>query len=285
VVTLSELYTNTKSLLEKANIESYVFESKCIIQHVFNINFNQLLLNGNQMVDEKLLHKISDIVKKRSSGYPLQYILGEWEFYGFKFLVGEGVLIPRQDTETLVEYIISVANSIKNPRILDLCSGSGCIAITLEKMLPNSTVCAVEFSKEALNYLTQNIKLNNSNVTVFEGDVLNKDFTNYFENFDIIVSNPPYLTKNDICNLQEEVKHEPNLALFGGDDGLQFYTSISKIWKKCLKQNGIISYEIGIGQENDVANILLNNGFTDIQTIRDLTGIIRVVSATYKPTT
>jgi len=237
------------------------------------------------MVDEKLLHKISDIVKKRSSGYPLQYILGEWEFYGFKFLVGEGVLIPRQDTETLVEYIISVANSIKNPRILDLCSGSGCIAITLEKMLPNSTVCAVEFSKEALNYLTQNIKLNNSNVTVFEGDVLNKDFTNYFENFDIIVSNPPYLTKNDICNLQEEVKHEPNLALFGGDDGLQFYTSISKIWKKCLKQNGIISYEIGIGQENDVANILLNNGFTDIQTIRDLTGIIRVVSATYKPTT
>lgn len=285
MVTLSELYTNTKSLLEKANIESYVFESKCIIQHVFNINFNQLLLNGNQMVDEKLLHKISDIVKKRSSGYPLQYILGEWEFYGFKFLVGEGVLIPRQDTETLVEYIISVANSIKNPRILDLCSGSGCIAITLEKMLPNSTVCAVEFSKEALNYLTQNIKLNNSNVTVFEGDVLNKDFTNYFENFDIIVSNPPYLTKNDICNLQEEVKHEPNLALFGGDDGLQFYTSISKIWKKCLKQNGIISYEIGIGQENDVANILLNNGFTDIQTIRDLTGIIRVVSATYKPTT
>lgn len=285
MVTLSELYTNTKSLLEKAKIESYVFESKCIIQHVFNINFNQLLLNGNQMVDEKLLHKISDIVKKRSSGYPLQYILGEWEFYGFKFLVGEGVLIPRQDTETLVEYIISVANSIKNPRILDLCSGSGCIAITLEKMLPTSTVCAVEFSKEALNYLTQNIKLNNSNVTVFEGDVLNKDFTNYFENFDIIVSNPPYLTKNDICNLQEEVKHEPNLALFGGDDGLQFYTSISKIWKKCLKQNGIISYEIGIGQENDVANILLNNGFTDIQTIRDLTGIIRVVSATYKPTT
>lgn len=285
MVTLSELYTNTKSLLEKANIESYTFEAKCIIQHVFNINFNQLILNGNQMVNEKLLKKITDIIKKRSSGYPLQYILGEWEFYGFKFLVGEGVLIPRQDTETLVEYIISVANSIKTPRILDLCSGSGCIAITLEKMLPNSTVCAVEFSKEALNYLTQNIKLNNSNVTVFEGDVLNKDFTSYFENFDIIVSNPPYLTKNDICNLQEEVKHEPNLALFGGDNGLQFYTSISRIWTKCLKRNGIIAYEIGIGQENDVANILVNNGFTNIQTIRDLTGIIRVVSATYKPTT
>ncbi|MBQ9982060.1 MAG: peptide chain release factor N(5)-glutamine methyltransferase [Oscillospiraceae bacterium] len=283
MVTASQLSINLKSLLKQNNIENYIFESRCIIEFVLNIPYNRLRINPDMVVSEDAVNKIRKIANKRISGYPLQYLLGQWEFFGLPFYVGEGVLIPRQDTETLVESVLNHVQTLNltKPSVLDLCSGTGCIAIALEKNILSANVCAAELSTTALSYLTKNISLNSSSVTVYNGDVLDEKFAGLFSSLDIITSNPPYLTKKDMQVIPEEVKHEPSMALFGGDNGLLFYEKITAIWKHCLKPGGAIFYEIGMGQETDVANILKENNFIDITFNHDLNGIIRVVSGVY----
>lgn len=281
MVTLNQLSINLKRLLKQNNIEDYIFESRCILEHILHIDHNKLILNHNILIDEKQAELIMKAADKRISGYPLQYILGEWEFFGLPFYVGEGVLIPRADTELLVECVLeTAANSIK-PKIIDLCSGSGCVAIAVDKNLATSDISAVEYSPDAFQYFLKNIALNNSSVIPFNENVLNKDFIKNFNNIDIIAANPPYLTANDMLVLQKEVQFEPETALIGGDDGLFFYRNITALWKNCLAENGTLIYEIGKGQENDVSAIMQKHGFIDIKTFYDLNGIIRVVSGVY----
>ena len=224
---------------------------------------------------------IRELIKKRSEGYPLQYLLGEWEFYGYPIKVGEGVLIPRPDTETLVDQVLEICrkNGMTSPKIADLCSGSGCIAIALKKQLPSAEVYSVELSDKALGYLRENIKLNNADITVIEGDVLKKETQQQLSHLDIIVSNPPYLTGEEMRELQAEVSHEPGLALFGGNDGLGFYRAITELWRKSLKLGGYIAYEFGEDQHEAVKKILTANSFDNIQFCRDGGGIIRTAAA------
>lgn len=234
--------------------------------------------DGDASDDEKA--RFSELLKRRKDGEPLQYILGEWEFYGHRFFVGEGVLIPRQDTETIVD--AAIEHSSENPVIIDLCSGSGCIGITLSKELSHPRVFLAERSEKALSYLNRNIELNGADVTAVKCDVLDEKSLSLFPMADMIVCNPPYLTKYDMSVLQREVTFEPEDALFGGDDGLDFYRGVSALWKQKLKPRGTIIYEIGAGQENDVGQILKENGFENITYRKDLCEIIRAVIAEKK---
>ena len=276
-VNVFALYNNAKAILKSSGIENYANEAGFLIEKVFKIKKSQLLIKDKLLATQEQTDELEDLINRRKNGEPLQYILGEWEFYGLQFYVGDGVLVPRQDTETLVDDALKRLKDLKNPVICDLCSGSGCVAISIAKNIKTETVFAVEKSKKALYYLDKNIILNNADINVVSGDVTDKETAKGIPLLDCIVSNPPYLTKNDMENLQKEVTFEPAMALKGGDDGLYFYRMITDIWKSKIKTGGFISYEIGIGQHKDVENILLENGFKDIFMTKDLCGVIRVV--------
>lgn len=249
--------------MEKNGIDSAYFDTKCIFEDFPN--------------DES---KILSLVKKRSEGYPLQYLLGQWEFYGYPFKVNENVLIPRADTELIIENVLEICrkNNLTSPKIADLCSGSGCIAITLKKQIPFAEVYAMEISKKAVEIIHSNAVLNNVEINIFNDDVLNPETEN-LPIFDIIVSNPPYLTQQEMDTLQKEVTFEPSLALFGGADGLDFYRRMTSVWKNFLRKDGWLIYESGDGQHEDIKNILGKNNFYNITLSRDLNNIIRNVTA------
>ncbi len=284
MVTIGELYTNVKAILKKVDSDTYMFDAKCIMEQAFMIELPKLLISSGATASDDAVKRVQTMLDKRSTGYPLQYILGEWEFYGLPIKVGEGVLIPRPDTETIIDTILEKYNDrIKSsPVIADLCSGSGCIAITLKKYIPNSDVTAVEYSDEAIEYLKKNTQLNGVDIRIVKGDVLDEKTAQSFEKLDIVVCNPPYLTKEEMENLQKEVTFEPECALSGGDDGLDYYRKITSVWKNSIKGGGLILYEIGINQENDVTDILCENGFENVIHSRDTAGIIRIISATRK---
>lgn len=271
---LKNCYNLIRDHLNKAGVEDSVFEAKQLIKDVLKIDDAQLLTHRIDVSDEKV-EKLCYFCKQRCNGYPLQYILGEWEFYGLPFLVGEGVLIPRQDTETLCEWVIQHFSDRKGLKILDLCTGSGCIAITLEKYLVDSCVWALEKSSVAAEYCKKNIVLHNSKVKFILDDALNPSFQE--TRFDIIVSNPPYLSKEDMNQLQTEVSFEPEQALYAGQDGLDFYRKLTEIWSDRLVSGGALVYEIGINQQEAVCTILKQKGFDIVGIQKDLCGIERVV--------
>lgn len=275
-MTAPQLYAHLKNMLRQNGIESPEFEAMCILEHISGKKLSRLLLERPEMPQETET-KANNIIYRRISGYPLQYILGEWEFYGLPFYVGEGVLIPRQDTETLAETALDFAKRTDKPKVLDLCSGSGCLAVTIAKNIPSADVTAVEISETAIGYIRKNAELNNVRVSIVSGDVLRKETAEKFSDADIIVCNPPYLTAEDMTVLQKEVSFEPQTALFGGEDGLDFYRKITVLWKDTLKKGGVLAYEIGMEQEKDVRKILEENQFENIEEIKDLSGIIRVV--------
>jgi len=258
---------------------SYQNEVLELICHFAKITKHEFLM-GNKSISKQNFDLIIESAEKRKEGYPLQYIIGQWDFYGEPFIVGEGVLIPRSDTEVLVEVALKHAkeHNSKSPlKILDICSGTGCIAITLKRVIGNCDVFAIEKSKKAIKYLKQNVKMHNCDITVLEQDAL-QDILDE-NDFDIIVSNPPYLTKEDMECLQKEVKFEPQMALYGLENGLIFYKNFSKIYKSKLKKGGLIAFEIGKNQESDVCEILEANGYNNICKSYDLCDIIRVISA------
>ena len=285
MVTFRNVYEKGLKKLSEIKTEDAAFDCKVIFETAFGVDFNSFRFsdsfdNNANNPDEKKAESFFEMIEKRCEGYPLQYLAGDWEFFGLPFKVGEGVLVPRQDTETLVEFALSRFKEKKNLKICDLCAGSGCIGIALEKNLDCQKAVCVELSENAFCYLEENIRLNNSNVTAVKGDVLDESFVNNLnktENFDLIVSNPPYLTKEDMNTLQKEVSFEPEKALFGGDDGCDFYRGIVRLWKNRLNDGGMMIFEIGIGQEDEVSQILIQNGFKNVRFKADLCGINRIV--------
>ena len=263
----------------QAGISNAENEMKWFLEWVHMRPFFEISLDVEEDENSPLFLERNDFVQKRTAGYPLQYIIGNWDFYGEVFQVGEGVLIPRQDTEVLIDAVLEKCGNSHGLSVADLCSGSGCIAVTLAKKLHNSNVTAIEISEKAIGFLIKNAASHNVNISVKYGNVLDEKTAKEFagSQFDIIVCNPPYLTESDMKNLQKEVTFEPELALFGGRDGLDFYKKITEIWKNSLRKNGMIFYETGAGQHEKVKKILAENGFTNIGTVRDTGGIERVV--------
>lgn len=259
-------------ILNTANIEDSYFEAEQLICHLLGISIAQLKTQ-NPTLSPKETEALKSLCAKRCGGYPLQYILGEWEFFGLPFKVGDGVLIPRPDTEILVETALKCINKQNGLRIIDLCSGSGCIAVAIDKNAPDCSIFALEKSEEAFPYLTQNIGLNNSAVTPLLGDIN----TPFDEGWDLIVSNPPYLTAAEMQELQKEVTHEPQMALIGGGDGLDFYRIICEKWTPLLKRGGYLLVEIGYSQAAEVEKLFMAAGLTEIRCINDYGGNNRVI--------
>ncbi|MCL2698508.1 MAG: peptide chain release factor N(5)-glutamine methyltransferase [Oscillospiraceae bacterium] len=220
---------------------------------------------------------LESLIERRESGEPLQYILGEWEFYGYTFKVGKGVLIPRPETEFLVDLTKEYAGrgALDAPLIYDLCAGSGCVGIALANEI-NCEVIAVEISDEAIKYLKQNANLHKRRIRIIKGDVLKPELE--IIKADVMLVNPPYLTKQEMLELQEEIKHEPETALFGGEDGLDFYRKLFKLWGGALKQGGLFAAEVGDGQAEKVAQLMKSAGFTP-QIKKDYSGIDRIIYA------
>ncbi len=276
MVSPKEFYQKITAELNAAGIPDAAFDARCMLEQVTERPFH-LLMQEDSLSDDAQ-SRIQEMAASRRNGQPLQYLLGEWEFYGMRLFVDEGVLIPRPDTETLVDTILECCQKHNAPQIIDLCSGSGCIALALQENLPKAHVRAAEWSEQALAYLRKNAAYHDSNVEIFHADVLDAQWAEQFRELDFVVSNPPYLTPEDMQNLQTEVRHEPQMALLGGDDGLRFYREITKIWKHSLKNGGMLAFEVGIGQSDAVRKILEEHQFTDIRIIPDLAGIERVVT-------
>lgn len=276
-MTLSDIYKQGKEILKNAGIDDYEFDNRIIFEHCFNLKRHELSFFKDKITSKALKNKYFLYIEKRKNKIPLQYILGYWYFMGRKFKVKEGVLIPRDDTEVLVNVVKTQLENVKNPKILDLCTGTGIIAITLASYFKNAKIMAADISDLALDVLNENITLNKiNNIIVKKIDVLNFNDLE-FNDLDLIVSNPPYIPKNDIKSLQDEVKFEPEIALNGGVDGLDFYKAITKNFKSLLKHNGDICFEVGIRQSFDVMKILKSNGFYDIKIAKDINDIDRVV--------
>ncbi|MBQ8960391.1 MAG: peptide chain release factor N(5)-glutamine methyltransferase [Ruminococcus sp.] len=273
------LFEECASLLEKSGIEDARFDTSCIFEDV--LEERHPLFSPQEEVPPEKEQIIRSLIERRSEGYPLQYLLGKWEFFGYPFAVGEGVLIPRPDTETVCELALEICRreELGSPKIADLCSGSGCLAVTLKKELPEAQVTAVELSERALPFLKENIKLNSADVRIVQGDVTDPVLAAELTGLDMIVSNPPYLTAEEMASLQTEVSYEPAMALDGGRDGLEFYRAIAKIWRSSLKEGGWICFELGDKQHADVGKILAENGFENITFRRDLAGIVRGAAA------
>lgn len=233
--------------------------------------------DGKQQANDAQVKKCALLLARRLSGEPLQYIIGEWDFCGESFDVGPGVLIPRADTETLIDAAIKALGDRQDLTIADLCAGTGCIGITLGKKLNCAEVYCVEKYDTAYDYLMKNIKSLGSIAKAIQADVLSEDSLIFLPKCDLIVSNPPYVNGEDMKRLQKEVTYEPQEALFGGDDGFDFYRGITRIWRGKLKPDGYMIFEIGAGQEDEVMEIMIQAGLKDVRVRRDMAGINRCV--------
>lgn len=280
-MTVSELLKYTKQTLCDNNINDYEYDALYLVEYAFGMTKTELMIYGEKTADEQSVSLINDCIRRRINGEPVQYIIGEWDFMGLPYYVGTGVLIPRADTEVLVNSCVDLIQS-KNSRIIDLCSGSGIIAVTLKNIFPEAEVYAVEKSDDALKYLEKNCERNNADVNILHSDIslCHSEFDDGY--FDVIVSNPPYIVHGDICSLQKEISYEPDMALDGGLDGYDFYRIIISCWSKKLRLGGLLALEIGEGQFDCISELLIKNGYCNIKAYYDLSNTIRAVTAVYK---
>ena len=243
--------------LKNSNIESPKLKSRLLMQYVLNQTRQYIIVNDLNQISKEDEEKYFVGISKLRAGVPLEHITHQREFMKLNFYINENVLIPRQDTEILVEEVINIAKRIKNPKILDLCTGSGAIAVSLAKYLTESEITATDISNKALEIAKKNAKINEveNRITFISSDL----FTNIpEEKYDIIVSNPPYIKRNVIETLDEQVRKEPYMALDGGLDGLDFYRKIIKNSYEYLKYHGFLCLEIGFDQKIDVIELIEN---------------------------
>ena len=275
-MTYQELYRYAKDAVS-------VSEARCLFEELLKIDRISLVEKSGLQCSEDEKTLIERAVKKRSEGYPLQYIIGKWSFMGNDFCVGEGVLIPRDDTEVAVNECLNAVKNIRRAKIIDLCSGSGAIAVTLAKLLPDAEIVALELEDKAFCFLEKNIQLNKAvNVKAVKGDIF-RSFSDFEDkSFDAVISNPPYIKTDEIKTLQKEVGYEPVSALDGGADGLDFYRCIAENWLSKLKSGGSITLETGEEQADDVTRLLSEKGISDIRTVKDIQGLDRVIFGTEK---
>lgn len=278
-MTLKQAYAKCKELLRENNFEGYEFEARTLLEAATGASRATLIANGDRELDAKEKSTLDELLNRRLKHIPLQYILGSWSFCGFDFFVGEGVLIPRDDTEVVVKLCIDFLKNRSGKATLDLCAGSGAISVALNK-LANAEVTAVELSEKAFIFLEKNISRNNTDIKAVKADIFS--CYNAFEKgaFDLIVSNPPYIKSDEIDSLQQEVLFEPRTALDGGESGYIFYESIISNWSKKLKFGGALAFELGEGQAGYVASLMQASGFGNIRIENDFGGIQRAIIGT-----
>lgn len=271
-MTIKEALNQGIAILKKEEDKGII--SKILLGYTLNLSKEKLVINLNENISKKQEKEFLKNIKKVADGYPVQYITNTREFMELKFYVDENVLIPRPDTEVLVEEVMSISKEYNKSDILEMCTGSGAIAVSLAKYLENINITATDISEKALKVAKQNENnlLENSKIEFIQSDM----FKNIAEKYDIIVSNPPYI-KTKVID-EYILKYEPKLALDGGEDGLEFYRIIINEGYKYLKESGIIALEIGYDQRQDVMELVNNSGkYKECKCIKDLGGNDRVI--------
>lgn len=272
-MTYNEFKAQNLPKLEKVT-DNAAFEMETLLLHVSKFKKCELLLNRGNTIPEEQLAKLNELLDRRLSHEPLQYIIGEWEFFGLRMFCGKGCLIPRPETEMLAE--IAIKNLPRNGKLLDLCTGSGCISIAVLNNRPDVTAVAVDISSEALEYAKKNAQyhgISSKRLKFVNADIYEYTPTDFA---DVIVSNPPYIKSDDMLTLSPEVMHEPKIALDGGHDGLDFYKLISKYFAgKYLADGGCCAVEIGYDIAEEVAAIFRAQKFTPML-MRDMYEVERV---------
>ena len=281
----SDLYRETrKALLPIDGPHQAGTTARELLQLASGKSAAELLADGEKYADTSVCTALEAYVQRMVKGEPLAYILGEWEFYGLKLYVTPDVLIPRDDTCALAEIAIRQALFLdQNPRILDLCTGSGCIGLAIASRVKDAKVTLADLSREALAVAKKNVALHHmgGRVSCVQADAMAEPPA-FLGQFDMIVSNPPYIDENDMQTMEVSVKdYEPHMALYGGRDGLDFYRSIAVNYKQALKPGGYLCLEFGEEQGDDVCEILAANGFTVRQRVKDFCGTERAVIAQY----
>lgn len=274
-LTIKEVLIYCINELKKENIEEPILKAKILVSYALKQTKEYLMINETEKVREGIFDKIKKDVNKLTKGVPLQYIINNQEFMGLNFFVNEDVLIPQPDTEILVEETMNLSKQIKANKLLDLCTGSGAIAISIAKNAQIASIVATDISKPALEVAKKNCKKNGvENIKLLQSDL----FENINEKFDIIVSNPPYIKTKVIDTLSPEVRNEPHMALDGGQDGLKFYKKIINEAYKYLEKSGYLCLEIGYDQKEEVMELVkLSKKYNKIYSKKDLSGNDRII--------
>ncbi|NCB73900.1 MAG: peptide chain release factor N(5)-glutamine methyltransferase [Clostridia bacterium] len=278
--TYNEIYIDARRKLRESGIEAASLETRLILAHASGKEMELLLRDMNLYTSDSVAEKVAEMVDRRLDGEPVAYITGSWEFYGLPLTVTKDVLIPRNDTELLVDTALHALRGRKmDARIIDLCTGSGCIGCAIAKELPASHVVLADLSRAALQVAKQNaqkLKLN-PRVSCVELDARTAP-PMMLGSFDLLVCNPPYIPKADIAGLDSSVKDfEPMSALDGGEDGLDFYRAIIEKWRNVVRLGGLMIFEVGIGQAIRVMELMEKAGLEDVSCAQDTQGIDRVV--------
>ena len=280
--TYNNLYLDLRAELKRAGDEEATQSARELVCSAAGKTREEFVRDGSLYASPEVERAARRLVQRHLAGEPVAYLIGEWEFYGLPLDISPAVLIPRPDTEVLATKLIDAARSAGPCRILDLCAGSGCIGLAAAANLPNARVLLGELDDEALKVCRQNIRRSNltGRVTSMKLDAREKP-TRSLGEFQFLVSNPPYIPSADIGTLDASVReHEPRLALDGGEDGLDFYRAICEKWRDALCESGMLFFEVGIGQADQVLRIMRSSGFGDIQIVKDLSSIPRVVYGT-----
>lgn len=282
-ITYNDLYLDIRRQLRLAGAAASTLEARELVCFGTGKTKEQLSADGRLYASPEVERRVRDLVDRHLKGEPVAYLIGEWEFYGLPLDISRDVLIPRPDTEVLAgETIEYLKGRMGEQRVLDLCAGSGCIGLAVASQVPSARVVLGEYSDAALKICRQNIRRNglSGRVVPVQVDAREKPERTLGE-FQCIISNPPYIPKADIDTLDTSVKdYEPHMALDGGEDGLDFYRSIAQKWKEALLPGGRLYFEVGIGQADEVLRIMRREGFGDIQIVKDLNDIPRVVFGT-----
>ena len=281
-ITYNDLYLDIRRQLRASGIEASTLEARELVCFGTGKTKEELSRDGRLYASPELEKAVRNLVERHLAGEPVAYLIGEWEFYGLPLDISRDVLIPRPDTEVLAREAIDYLQTQGECRVLDLCAGSGCIGLAVASQTPGARVVLGEYSDAALKICRQNIRRNglSGRVVPIQVNALEKPERTLGE-FQCIISNPPYIPRADIEGLDTSVReYEPHLALDGGEDGLDFYRAIAEKWKDALVPGGRLYFEVGIGQADDVLRIMRRQGFGDIQIIKDLNDIPRVVFGT-----
>ena len=278
--TYNDIYLSTRNMLRQNGVEGYSLEARILVACAAGKTVQQLLRDINLYTTEQVENTVLDYTARRLRGEPVAYITGSWEFYGLPMVITPDVLIPRMDTEVLVDAVKEFLTGYRmDARVLDLCCGSGCITCAVGHELPATKLVAVDLSASALEVCRHNIARNrlNSRVICMQADATASPPLG-IGSFDVIVSNPPYIPSAEIPVLDRSVRDfEPVWALDGGEDGLRFYKGIIKYWKSLLRPGGSLFFEVGEGQAKAVSEMLMAAGFASTQTKKDTQTIDRVV--------
>lgn len=281
-ITYNNLYMDIRQELHCAGVEGATLEARELVCYAAAKSREELVRDGRLYVPQAIEARVRALVARHLQGEPVAYLIGEWSFCDLELDISEAVLIPRSDTEVLAAQAIEYVRTLEEPRVLDLCAGSGCVGLAVAKSCPGAHVVLGEIDESALRICRQNIRRNGltAQAVPFQMDALEKP-PQHLGDFACIVSNPPYIPDGDIASLDVSVRaYEPLLALRGGADGLDFYRAICQKWTEVLRTGGRLYFEVGIAQADSVLRIMRGVGFGDIEIVADTAGIPRVVYGT-----